>query len=184
MHSQIGIFLQATPDFNSFLFAIGAKNELRVGLSFAHSKDDVFDLIIERRYEFESSEPVSFTTEDIDMFLHSITYVLELYTGKYTDRIVRCEAADQIQESVFRIIFRHNKDLMGTLFSIQQEENKKQPRPSSKRKAEGGAFLLKRIQNKDAAPFLAEQMITTYSQIFRNPLLVRLYEASSQSNTN
>lgn len=184
MQSQIGIFLQATPDFNSFLFVIGSKNSLQVGLSFIHRQDDVFDLTIERRYEIENSEPLSFTAEDSDMFLHCVTYAIELYTGKYQDRIVRCEATDQIQETIFRIIFRHNKDLMTTLFSIQQVENEKQPHPSLKGKVEEGAFLLKRIENKDAASFRVEQIITTYSQIFHNPLLVRLCEASSKSNMN
>jgi hypothetical protein len=179
MSYQTCICLQAQHDFSSFWFTLGIRGALLMEMRFTNQRANVFDLTLERRYVFEDPHPAFFNEQDIDTLLYAVVQAIELYTGKYPERSVRCRAGDQIQNSVFRIILRANQDVLATLFSIDEEE-KERFRPFSRR-PENPTFVLKRKPDPQRKPHPIQLTLNTYSQLFGKPVFVRLCEQNQVS---
>jgi hypothetical protein len=174
MSFQTCIFLQAQPDFSSFWFTLGLRGALLMELRFTGRRNEIFDLTIERRYVFEDPQPPFFNEQDVYNLLHAVVQAIELYTGKYPERSVRCRSGDQIQSTIFRIILRSNQDILAAVFSIDQEE-KERFRPFSRR-PESPTFLLKRKPDPQRKAHPIQHTLNTYSQLFGNPVHIRLCE--------
>lgn len=175
------ICLQAEPDFSAFWFTLGIRGAVLMEMRFTSEHTDVFDLTLERRYVFEDPHPAFFNEHDIDTLLYAVVQAIELYTGKYPDRSVRCKAGDQIQTTIFRIILRANQEVLAAIFSID-EEDQERFRPFS-RKPESPTFLLKRKPDPQRRPHPIQLTLNTHSQLFGNPVFVRLCE-QNQGNKN
>ena len=180
MSLQPCIILQAQPDFSSFWFTLGLRGALLMELRFTSRRTDVSDLTIERRYVFEDPIPAFFNEQDVTNLLHAVVQAIELYTGKYPDRSVRCRAGDQIQTTIFRIILRSNHDILAAIFSIDEEE-RAHFRPFS-RKPESPTFVLKRKPDPLRKPHPIQYTLNTYSQLFGSPVHVRLCEQNQVSD--
>lgn len=171
MSIQTCIHLQAQTDFGKFWFS-GMPGALVIELSFVHHKGNVYDLSIERGYLYEDRFPAIPTQKDIDGLLHAVVQALELYTGKYPDRIIRCKPGDNIQALTFRILMRANYDVLCSLFTIQ-EEGKGRFLPVG-RNVENIVFLLKRRPDSQNKKHPSQVSINTFSQLFGNPVQIRL----------
>lgn len=135
---------------------------------------NVFDLTLEKRYLFEDPQPAFFNENDVDMMLYAVVQAIELYTGKYPERSVRCKAGDQIQTAIFRIILRTNQEILAGMFSID-EEGKERFRPFDRR-PDNPSFLLKRKPDQQRRTHPIQLTLNTYSQLFGSPVFVRLCE--------
>ena len=58
----------------------------------------MFNIKIEKRHAREKSGLTSFSVDDIDLLSHCLIYVLEIYTGRYQDRTIFCEATDDLKK--------------------------------------------------------------------------------------
>lgn len=174
MSYQTCICLQAQPDFSFFWVTLGVRGALLVEMRFTSKQPNVFDLTLERRYLFEDP-PAFFNEQDVDTLLFAVTQAIELFTGKYPERSVRCKAGDKVQNAIFRIILRLNQDALATLFSVE-EEQKDQYRSFGRRPPDIPSFLLKRKPDALRRPQQMQLTLNTYSQLFGNPVFVRLCE--------
>lgn len=180
MSIQTCICLQALSDFSKFWFS-GMPGALVVELSFVNHKGNVYDLIIERGYLYEEPFPTIPTQKDIDALLHAVVQVLELYTGKYPDRIIRCKPGDNIQTLTFRILLLANNDILCPIFTIQ-EEGKGRLLPFSE-KMETPVLLLKRKPDAHSKPLPVQLTLNTFSRLFGHPVNVRLCEQSQAATS-
>jgi len=136
---------------------------------------NVFDLTLEKRYLFEDPQPVFFNEHDVDTLLYAVVQAIELYTGKYPERSVRCKAGDDsIQTTIFRMILLTNHDILAGMFSIDQE-GKERFRPF-RRRPDHSSFVLKRKPDPQRGPHAVQLTLNTYSQLFGSPVFVRLCE--------
>lgn len=173
------IVLQAQPDFSSFWFTLGLRGALLMELRFTGEHTDIIDLSIDRRYVFEDPYPVFLNEQDVDNLLHAVAQAIELYTGKYPERSIRCKAGDQIQSTIFRMILGTNYDILATVFSIDEEDQ--DPFRAFGRKPEIPTFLLKRKPDPQRKAHPIHHSLNTYSQLFGNPVHVRLCEQNRVS---
>jgi len=171
MSIQTCIHLQAQSDFSKFWFS-GMPGALVIELSFVNHKGNVYDLIIERGYLYDDPFPAIPTPKDINSLLYAVVQALELYTGKYPDRIIRCKPGDRIQALTFRILMRANYEVLCSLFTIQEEGKGRLPPVG--RNVENIIFLLKRKPGSQNKKHPSQLSITTYSQLFGNPVHVSL----------
>jgi hypothetical protein len=174
MSYQTCICLQAEDDFSAFWFTLGVRGALLMEMRFTRQRPNVFDLTLERRYLFEDPQPAFFNEKDVDTLLYAVVQAIELYTGKYPERSVRCRAGDDIQTAIFRIILRTNQEILAALFSID-EEAKERFRPFGRR-AENPSFVLTRKPDTQRRPHPIQLTLNTHSQLFGNPVFVRLCE--------
>jgi hypothetical protein len=179
MSYQTCICLQAQADFSAFWFTLGIRGALLMEMRFTSQHPNVFDLTLEKRYLFEDPQPLFFNENDVDTLLYAVVQAIELYTGKYPERSVRCKAGDNIQTAIFRIILRTNQEMLAGLFSID-EEGKERFRPFGRR-LDNPSFLLKRKPDPQRGPHPMQLTINTYSQLFGSPVFVRLCEHRSYS---
>lgn len=149
------------------------------GLNVSQQQLNVFDLTLEKRYLFEDPQPAFFNENDVDTLLYAVVQAIELYTGKYPERSVRCKGGDSIQTAIFRIILRTNQEVLAGLFSID-EEGKERFRPFSRR-PDNPNFLLKRKPDQQRRPHPIQLTLNTYSQLFGSPVFVRLCEHRNYS---
>ncbi|HWB91181.1 MAG TPA: hypothetical protein VG605_04995 [Puia sp.] len=173
MSIQTCICLQAQSDFSKFWFS-GMPGALVIELSFVCHKTNVYDLTIERGYLYDETFPTMPTQKDIDALLHAVVQVLELYTAKYPDRTVRCKPGDRIQSLTFRILLLANHDILCPLFTIQ-EEGKGRLLPFGKDTG-NAVFLVKRKPGTQNKPQSTNLTLNTFSELFGNPVHVRLCE--------
>ena len=181
MSYQTCICLQAQADFSAFWFTLGVRGALLMEMRFTSQQSDVsrqqlnvFDLTLEKRYLFEDPQPAFFNERDVDTLLYAVVQAIELYTGKYPERSVRCKAADDsIQTTIFRMILLANHDILAGMFSIDQEE-KERFRPFGRRPDK--SFVLKRKPDPQHGPHSVQLTLNTYSQLFGSPVFVRLCE--------
>lgn len=143
-------------------------------LDVSRRKLNVFDLTLEKRYLFEDPQPVFFNENDVDTMLYAVVQAIELYTGKYPERSIRCKAGDTIQTMIFRIILHTNQEILAGLFSID-EEGRERFRPFARRQ-DNPSFLLKRKPDQQRGPHPIQLTLNTYSQLFGSPVFVRLCE--------
>ena len=187
MSYQTCICLQAQADFSAFWFTLGIRGALLMEMRFtsqqldvSRQKLNVFDLTLEKRYLFEDPQPAFFNENDVDTLLYAVVQAIELFTGKYPERSVRCKAGDDsIQTSIFRMILLTNQDVLAGLFSID-EEGKERFRPFGRRSG-NSSFLLKRKPDPQRRPHPIQLTINTYSQLFGSPVFVRLCEHRNHS---
>lgn len=173
MSIQTCICLQARSDFSKFWFS-GMPGALIIELSFVSHKTNVYDLVIERGYLYEEGFPTIPTHKDINSLLHAVIQVLELYTGKYPERTIRCRPGDKIQTLTFRILLLANHDALCPLFMIR-EEGKGRLLPFRERN-DTPVFLLKRKPDAPYKPQPVQLTLNTFSQLFGHPVYVRLCE--------
>jgi hypothetical protein len=171
--------LQAKPDFSFFWVSLGVRGALLMEMRFTSKQPNIFDLTLERRYLFEDPQPAFFNEQDVDTLLYAVVQAIELYTGKYPERSVRCKAGDKIQNAIFRVILRVNQDALATLFSVEQEEQE-QFRPFGRRH-DNPTFVLKRKPDPLRRPQPVQLTLNTHSQLFGNPVFVRLCERHNYS---
>jgi hypothetical protein len=174
MSYQTCIFLQAQADFSAFWFALGVRGAVLMEMRFTGKRPDVFDLTLRRRCLFDDPQPAFFNEKDVDLLLYAVVQAIELYTGKYPERSVRCKAGDQVQTAIFRIILRANQEVLAGMFSID-EEGKERFQPFGRR-SDVPNFLLKRKPGPQRRPHAMQLTLNTYSQLFGNPVFVRLCE--------
>lgn len=194
MSHQTCIILEAQADFSAFWFTLGVRGALLMEMRFTSRQSNVsrqqlnvsrqqlnvFDLTLERRYLFEDPQPAFFNEKDVDTLLYAVVHAIELYTGKYPDRSVCCKAGDQIQTAIFRIILRTNQEILAGMFSID-EERKERFRPFGRR-PDDPSFVLKRKPDPQRRPQPVQLTLNTYSQLFGNPVFVRLCEQQNHSS--
>jgi len=180
MSHQTCIILEAQADFSAFYFTLGVRGALLMEMRFTCRHSDLFDLTLERRFLFEDPQPALFNETDVDTLLYAVVHAIELYTGKYPDRSVCCKAGDNVQTSIFRIILRTNQEMLAGMFSID-DDRKERFRPFSRR-AEDPYFVLKRKPDPHRMPQPAQLTLNTYSQLFGNPVFVRLCDVHYYSS--
>jgi hypothetical protein len=171
MQCNCDIFLHAHPVLETFWFVLGETKSLQIQLHFVHRENHLYDLKIERVYVDNTLDPRFFNEKDIDSLLYAVVNIIEIYTGKYPERSLRCEAHDQIQAAIFRIILRANHDIMVKLFSIQAEDKGVK---STGIRPKNPVFVVKRTVPMQPVIRLAHQMLSTYSQLFGTPVQIRL----------
>lgn len=182
MSYQTCICLQAQADFSAFWFTLGVRGALLMEMRFTSRQSNVsrqelnvFDLTLEKRYLFEDPQPVFFNEHDVDTLLYAVVQAIELYTGKYPERSVRCKAGDDsIQTTIFRMILLTNHDILAGMFSIDQE-GKERFRPFGRR-PDHSSFVLKRKPDPQRGLHAVQLTLNTYSQLFGSPVFVRLCE--------
>jgi hypothetical protein len=180
MSYQTCICLQAQADFSAFWFTLGVRGALLMEMRFTSQHPNVFDLTLEKRYLFEDPQPAFFNENDVDTLLYAVVQAIELYTGKYPERSVRCKAGEQIQTLIFRMILRANQEMLAGMFSID-EEGKERFRPF-RRRPDDPSFLLKRKPDLQRRPHPIQLTINTYSQLFGSPVFVRLCDQRNYSS--
>jgi Family of unknown function (DUF6934) len=182
MSYQTCICLQAQADFSAFWFTLGVRGALLMEMRFTGQQQNVFDLTLEKRYLFEDPLPAFFNENDVDTLLYAVVQAIELYTGKYPERSVRCKAGEQIQTLIFKMILRTNQEVLAGMFSIN-EEGKERFRPFSRR-PDDPSFLLKRKPDPQRGPHPIQLTLNTYSQLFGKPVFVRLCDHRSYAADN
>lgn len=180
MSYQTCICLQAQADFSAFWFTLGIRGALLMEMRFTNQHPNIFDLTLEKRYLFEDPQPAFFNEHDVDTLLYAVVQAIELYTGKYPERSVRCKAGgDSIQTTIFRMILLTNQEVLANMFSID-EEGKERFR-SFGRRSDNSSFLLKRKPDPQRSPHPIQLTLNTYSQLFGSPVFVRLCEHRNHS---
>lgn len=177
MSIQTCICLQARPDFSKFWFS-GMPGALVIELSFVCHKANIYDMVIERGYLFEDPFPGPPTQKDINALLFAVIQVLELYTAKYPERTIRCKPGDKIQTLTFRILLLANHDLLGPLFTVQDEGKGRLP---FGKELENAVFMLKRKPGGPSTPQPTQLTLNTFSQLFGHPVSVRLCEPAQMA---
>ena len=176
MSIQTCIWLQAQSDFSKFWFS-GMPGALVIELSFVHHKANVYDLVIERGYLYDEPFPAIPTQKDINALLHAVIQVIELYTGKYPERVVRCKPGDKIQTLTYRVLLLANQDSLCPLFTIQEEGKGRFPPPAAWiDMIDTPTFLLKRKPDMQYKTQPVQLTLNTFSQLFGHPVYIRLCE--------
>ncbi len=174
MTIQTGIHLQAQPDFGAFRFNMGLAGSIRFDLYFTCQRPGIFNLTIEEHMRLGCFYPFMVTPEDADGLLLTIIQVIELYTGKYPDRVVRLRGSTEMQGLLFRIILRSQQEILCPLFTIAEEG--KIPFFPFRGRKDNNIFLLKRKPGGALKPYPIQLTLDTHSRLFGTPIQVRLYE--------
>ncbi len=117
--------------------------------------------------------PFMITPEEADGLLLTIILVIELYTGKYPDRVVRLKGSSEMQGLLFRVILRSQQEILCPLFTIAEEG--RIPFFPFRQKGKN-IFLLKRKPDGALKPYPIQLTLDTHSRLFGTPIQVRLHE--------
>lgn len=169
-----GIHVQAQPDFSVFRFHTGFAGSITFDLLFTSQRPGIFDLIIRERQTLGCFYPFLVTPDDVEGLLLTIIQIIELYTGKYPDRVVRLKGSTEMQGLLFRIILRSQQEILCPLFTIAEEG--RMPFFPFRRRKGNNIFLLKRKPGGALKPYPIQLTLDTHSRLFGTPIQVRLYE--------
>jgi hypothetical protein len=173
MSIQTGIHLQAQPDFSAFRFNMGFAGSIRFDLFFTCQRPGIFNLTIEEHMRWGSFYPFMVTDEDADGLLLTIIQIIELYTGKYPDRVVRLKGSSEMQGLLFHVILRSQQEILCPLFTIAEEG--RIPFFPFRKKGKN-VFLLKRKPGGALKPHPIQLTLDTHSRLYGTPIQVQLYE--------
>jgi hypothetical protein len=152
---------------------MGLANSIRFDLFFTCQRPGIFNLTIEEHMRLGCFFPCMVTPEDADGLLLTIIQVIELYTGKYPDRVVRLKGSTEMQGLLFRVILRSQLEILCPLFTIAEEGWF----PFFPFRQKGrNIFLLKRKPDGALKPYPFQLTLDTHSRLFGTPIQVRLSE--------
>src|ERR1700761_7010575 len=122
MLHQSGIVLQATENFELFWCSPGTNANIIVAVRFVHRRDHVYDLSVEPRQLIDSSQINQVSPDEAERLFQLVACAIDLYTRKYRQRVIRCEAAGGLQDLAFQVLFRQEK-LLSSLFLMEFEKD-------------------------------------------------------------
>jgi hypothetical protein len=172
MIAQPCVYLKALPDFSVFQFRADKNGAVIIQLCFTSQRQDIYDLGIRQGLDFRLLPTCLLTEEEVDNLILTIIGIIELYTGKYPDRVIRLSGINRLQATLFRVILRFHHDILQPLFAID-EEGKRQFFPF-RRSADNNVFLLKRKPECYSMDHPVRTTLSTRSRLLGNPVHVEL----------
>jgi hypothetical protein len=172
--AQTCVHLEALPDFSIFQFRVGKLGSIIMQLYFTSQRQDIYDLGIQQGIDAGLLPTFFLTEQELDGLILTVIGIIELYTGKYPDRVIRLRSGSKLQAALFRIILRFHHEILQPLFAIDKE-GRQQFFPF-RRPMDSHVFLLKR---KPECPSLTPPVRTTLStrsRLLGNPVHVELYK--------
>jgi hypothetical protein len=172
MSTQTCTQFQARPDLSLFRFTTGLAGSVIVELRFTGLRPGVYDLSVEEYRTLNTTAFSLFSDADVDELLMTIIQAIELYSGKYPDRVIRLRGNNRLESTVFRVITRVFFDLLCTMFTVD-EEAKNHFSPFRRNKMPDG-FLLKRKPDPAGRAQPVHLTLNTHSWVSGRPVQVRL----------
>jgi hypothetical protein len=169
-------FLHALPDLSCFTFRTGSAGSILVRLRFNQLRTGVYDLSIEQRAAGADFKSFLYTEEDAHGLLATVIQIIELYTDRYPNRIVRLQGITDFQITLFRVLLRVHEELLGPLFSINKEGGRRLF--PFRRNTGDSAFLLKRRADTSLPSLPIRASVRTRSRLFGNWVYVELERES------
>jgi hypothetical protein len=166
------IQLKALPDFSVFQFAAGKVGAVIIQLSFTTLKPGLYDLGIRHWYSVAVIDPSLFTVRHVEDVLFKVIGIIELYTEKYPDRVIRLGGSNRLQSMLFRIIMRSHQETLHPLFIIDEPGRK--PFFRFRRQVDEDAFLLRRKSAGSPLSHPVRTTLITRSRLFGSPMNVEL----------
>ncbi len=174
MSSQTCAHLQARPDLSLFRFATGFCGSVIIELRFTALRPGVFDFTIEEHRTIANTVLTLYNDDDVNELLLTIVQAIELYTGKYPERIIRLRPNNRLESAVFQVITRAIFDILRPMFIIE-EEVKGRLIPF-RRSGGNNCFLLKRKPDPDGRMYPIQLTLNTHSWVSGKLVQVRLCE--------
>jgi hypothetical protein len=173
MLSQSYTCLHALPDLSVFQFRTGQEGSIIIQLRFTILRSGIYDLCIEQCQSSNIFYPFLVTDEDAEVLLYTVIQIIELYTEKYPNRIIRLKGSTNLQATLFRVILRAHHDLLCPLFSIDKEGRSRFF--PFRRNAGDSVFLLKRKADSYLPSHPIRASVKTRSRLFGNLVHVELH---------
>lgn len=165
--------LHALPDLSVFQFRTGQGGFIIIQLRFTILRSGIYDLSIEQCLTASIFHPSLVTDEDAEEILYTVIQIIELYTERYPNRVIRLKGSTDLQAALFRVILRAHHDLLCPLFSIDKEGGRRFF--PFRRNAGDSAFLLKRRADSGLPSHPIRASVKTRSRLFGNLVHVELH---------
>jgi|SRR5579859_7849580 len=173
MLNQSFIRLHALRDLSLFQFRTGYGDTVIIQMRFIALRPGLYDLEIEQHHVSDIFYPSLITDQEAERLLYTVVQIIELYTERYPNRIIRLKGGTVLQATLFRIILRARHELLCPLFSIDKEG-----RPwffPFRRNTGDSAFLLKRRADSELPSHPVRSCVNTRSRLFGNLVQVELH---------
>jgi hypothetical protein len=177
MSNPTCIQFQADADFSLIRYNTGFGGCADFKLRFMSQQPGIYDASVEYRHNFPHNAYFPLTENQVEEVLSALIQMIELYTLKYPDRMVRLKGGgNKFQSTIFRVMVLMHRDVLTPLFIIDVQE-KKSFLPFS-----GGGvsttFTLKRRPDVGMKGHPVQTVLHTQSRLFGNPVHVRVCPAA------
>jgi hypothetical protein len=167
--------LMAFRDFSAFQFVTTqpANGMRRVVRFRGPQQDGTYNLYLKNILGPASEdESTVIEKEDIGRVISTLLQIIEIYTEKYPNRVIRLKAYSPERHELYRSVVKNNEAVLSSLFDITTEEPN--TRRASSRQGGKGALLFKK---KPIAYLNMHSIITSmtcYSRLFKTLVHIEL----------
>lgn len=162
----------AEPDLSLFRFNTGFAGCAVFELRFTSRQAGIYDAAVEYIHCFPDTLCTPLTDSQVEELLLVLMQMIEQYTQKYPDRVIRLRGGNRLQAMLFRVMLLIHQDVLRPWFTIDEQERKAllpffPGRPPS-------TFLLKRRPDVCLPSHPVQTILHTRSRLFGNPVHIRV----------
>ena len=169
------VHFEAGPDFSLFRFSTGFAGCAVFQLRFTTRQPDIYDVAVEYLHGLPDALHIPLTDSQIEELLLAMIQMIELYTQKYPERMIRLRGGgSKLQAMLFRVMVLLHQDVLRPWFTIDELERK--PIMPFFKSRLASTFLLKRRPDTCLPAHPVQTILHTRSRLFGNPVHVRVCE--------
>ena len=165
------VHFQAGPDLSLFRFSTGFAGCAVFQLRFAPRQPGIYDAAVEYLHGFPDTFYMPLTDGQIEELLLAMIQMIELYTQKYPERVIRLRSGgSKLQAMLFKVMVLAHQDILRPWFTIEEQQQRSMFPFFNNRVA--STFILKRKPDPCLPAHPVQTILHTRSRLFGNPVHV------------
>jgi len=166
---------EAGSDLSLIRFSTGFAGCAVFQLRFAPQQPDVYDAVVEYLHNFPDDMYMPLTDRQVEQLLMAMAQMIELYTQKYPERVIRLKGGGgKLQSMLFRVMLLVHQEALRPWFTI--EEQQQRPVIPFFNNRGVSTFFLRRRPDACLPAHPVQTRLVTQSRLFGNPVFISLID--------